>query len=136
MMRMITQTPIDYLTWGNHEADIPHSHVCKVCTQLQPQLHKSFYQRSTRCSQTPFTHKLLSFSSSLFFSRSALSFPSRSVLFLSAVSESRCVNLWQRVEEFHASGGTWINSNMQSHEMMHLQKPFEIVQVPHWFQKL
>ena len=28
MMRMINQTPIDYLTWGNHEADIDHKEVC------------------------------------------------------------------------------------------------------------
>jgi hypothetical protein len=29
MMMAINETPIDYLTWGNHEADIPHKHVCK-----------------------------------------------------------------------------------------------------------
>ena len=28
MMRMINETPIDYLTWGNHEADIDHKEVC------------------------------------------------------------------------------------------------------------
>ena len=25
MMRALTNVPMDYLTWGNHEADIPHS---------------------------------------------------------------------------------------------------------------
>jgi 2',3'-cyclic-nucleotide 2'-phosphodiesterase (5'-nucleotidase family) len=29
MMMAINETPIDYLTWGNHEADIPHKQVCK-----------------------------------------------------------------------------------------------------------
>jgi 2',3'-cyclic-nucleotide 2'-phosphodiesterase (5'-nucleotidase family) len=29
MMMAINETPIDYLTWGNHEADIPHKDVCK-----------------------------------------------------------------------------------------------------------
>ena len=29
MMMAINETPIDYLTWGNHEADIPHKEVCK-----------------------------------------------------------------------------------------------------------
>ncbi|KAG7351539.1 calcineurin-like phosphoesterase [Nitzschia inconspicua] len=29
MMMAINETPIDYLTWGNHEADIPHKHVCR-----------------------------------------------------------------------------------------------------------
>lgn len=29
MMTMIDETPIDYLTWGNHEADIPHETVCR-----------------------------------------------------------------------------------------------------------
>jgi 2',3'-cyclic-nucleotide 2'-phosphodiesterase (5'-nucleotidase family) len=29
MMMVIKETPIDYLTWGNHEADIPHKHVCR-----------------------------------------------------------------------------------------------------------
>lgn len=28
MMRMINETPIDFLSWGNHEADIAHSEVC------------------------------------------------------------------------------------------------------------
>lgn len=28
MMKAITKTPIDYLTWGNHEADINHKTVC------------------------------------------------------------------------------------------------------------
>eukprot|EP00931_Biecheleriopsis_adriatica_P064852 TRINITY_DN39534_c0_g1_i1.p1 TRINITY_DN39534_c0_g1~~TRINITY_DN39534_c0_g1_i1.p1 ORF type:complete len:619 (+),score=82.11 TRINITY_DN39534_c0_g1_i1:71-1927(+) len=64
MMSMIKKTPIDYLTWGNHEADISHAEVCK------------------------------------------------------------------RVVEFHESGGVWINSNMQSHEMMQFQVPYQIVEVP------
>jgi len=63
MMSMIVRTPIDILTWGNHEADIPHPEVCK------------------------------------------------------------------RVKEFHGAGGVWVNSNMQEHEMMHLQKPYEVVKV-------
>lgn len=29
MMMAINETPIDYLTWGNHEADIPHKEVCR-----------------------------------------------------------------------------------------------------------
>jgi len=29
MMMAINESPIDYLTWGNHEADIPHKEVCK-----------------------------------------------------------------------------------------------------------
>lgn len=29
MMQCINETPIDYLTWGNHEADIPHKDVCR-----------------------------------------------------------------------------------------------------------
>jgi len=29
MMNAIKKTPIDYLTWGNHEADIAHSDVCR-----------------------------------------------------------------------------------------------------------
>jgi 2',3'-cyclic-nucleotide 2'-phosphodiesterase (5'-nucleotidase family) len=29
MMSMINETPIDYLTWGNHEADIDHKEVCR-----------------------------------------------------------------------------------------------------------
>ena len=29
MMKAIKKTPIDYLTWGNHEADIDHKTVCK-----------------------------------------------------------------------------------------------------------
>lgn len=63
MMDMIKRTPIDYLTWGNHEAGLPHKEVCKRC------------------------------------------------------------------EEYAAAGGVWINSNMQSYEMMHLQKPYEIITV-------
>eukprot|EP00961_Rhodomonas_salina_P100644 1353817-Rhodomonas_salina.1 len=29
MMKMINETPIDYVSWGNHEADIPHEFVCR-----------------------------------------------------------------------------------------------------------
>jgi len=29
MMKALAKTPIDYLTWGNHEADINHKTVCK-----------------------------------------------------------------------------------------------------------
>ena len=29
MMNAIQKTPIDYLTWGNHEADVDHQTVCK-----------------------------------------------------------------------------------------------------------
>lgn len=63
MMDMIIKTPITHLTWGNHEADIPHGDVCK-----------------------------------------------------------RCV-------EFHSSGGVWINTNMQTHEMMPTQKPYEVIAI-------
>eukprot|EP00927_Polykrikos_kofoidii_P041246 TRINITY_DN35169_c0_g1_i1.p1 TRINITY_DN35169_c0_g1~~TRINITY_DN35169_c0_g1_i1.p1 ORF type:complete len:700 (+),score=116.82 TRINITY_DN35169_c0_g1_i1:140-2101(+) len=28
MMRMLNETPIDYLTWGNHEDDLAHTDVC------------------------------------------------------------------------------------------------------------
>lgn len=28
MMRMLNETPIDYLTWGNHEDDLAHADVC------------------------------------------------------------------------------------------------------------
>eukprot|EP00929_Paragymnodinium_shiwhaense_P046251 TRINITY_DN23545_c0_g1_i1.p1 TRINITY_DN23545_c0_g1~~TRINITY_DN23545_c0_g1_i1.p1 ORF type:complete len:547 (-),score=120.82 TRINITY_DN23545_c0_g1_i1:427-2067(-) len=63
MMKILTQVPINYLTWGNHEADLPHWEVCK------------------------------------------------------------------RVAEFHRAGGLWINSNMQSHEMMHLQEPYAVATV-------
>jgi 2',3'-cyclic-nucleotide 2'-phosphodiesterase (5'-nucleotidase family) len=60
MMKALAKTPIDYLTWGNHEADIDHRTVCK------------------------------------------------------------------HVREFP---GTFINTNMQDHEVMTLQKPFEILEV-------
>lgn len=31
MIRMLNETPIDYVTWGNHEADLSHSDVmCRV----------------------------------------------------------------------------------------------------------
>eukprot|EP00906_Rhabdomonas_costata_P036242 RCo050883 len=63
MMHMITKVPITYLTWGNHEADIPHYDVCRQCYH------------------------------------------------------------------YHKAGGIFINSNMQSHEMMPLQKPFEVLTV-------
>lgn len=35
MMRMINVVPIDYLTWGNHEADIPHNIVCRHVREFQ-----------------------------------------------------------------------------------------------------
>mmetsp|Transcript_14772 Transcript_14772/g.23101 ORF Transcript_14772/g.23101 Transcript_14772/m.23101 type:complete len:703 (+) Transcript_14772:196-2304(+) len=60
MMNAIAKTPIDYLTWGNHEADIDHRTVC----------------------------------------RHVRNYP-----------------------------GTWLNSNMQDHEAMDAQKPFDIVEV-------
>lgn len=63
MMEMITRIPITYLTWGNHEADIPHTDVCKQITN------------------------------------------------------------------YHKAGGILINSNMQTHELMHLQKPYEVITV-------
>ncbi|CAE7254447.1 unnamed protein product [Symbiodinium natans] len=61
MMRMLNSVPVDFLTWGNHEADIPHATVCR------------------------------------------------------------------HVREFQ---GTWLNSNMQTHEAMKYQEPFHIVTVP------
>jgi 2',3'-cyclic-nucleotide 2'-phosphodiesterase (5'-nucleotidase family) len=60
MMKALAKTPIDYLTWGNHEADIDHRTVC----------------------------------------RHVKSFP-----------------------------GTWINSNMQSHDAMEYQVPYEVIEV-------
>jgi 2',3'-cyclic-nucleotide 2'-phosphodiesterase (5'-nucleotidase family) len=60
MMNALAKTPIDYLTWGNHEADIDHSVVC------------------------------------------------------------------EHVKNFP---GTWINTNMQDHEAMKYQTPFEIIEV-------
>ena len=60
MMKAIAKTPIDYLTWGNHEADIEHRTVC----------------------------------------RHVRNYP-----------------------------GTWINSNMEDHEAMDAQVPFEIIDV-------
>jgi 2',3'-cyclic-nucleotide 2'-phosphodiesterase (5'-nucleotidase family) len=59
-MNALAKTPIDYLTWGNHEADIDHSTVCK------------------------------------------------------------------HVKNFP---GTFINTNMQDHEAMKYQKPFEVIEV-------
>jgi hypothetical protein len=40
MMNAIAKTPIDYLTWGNHEADIDHFTLCKHvrCTSNNLQL--------------------------------------------------------------------------------------------------
>ena len=61
MMKALAQTPIDYLMWGNHEADIDHKTVCK------------------------------------------------------------------HVKNFP---GTFINTNMQDHEAMEHQVPFEIISVP------
>jgi 2',3'-cyclic-nucleotide 2'-phosphodiesterase (5'-nucleotidase family) len=60
MMNALAKTPIDYLTWGNHEADINHRTVCK------------------------------------------------------------------HVKNFP---GTFINTNMQDHEAMEYQKPFEILEL-------
>ncbi|KAI2493470.1 hypothetical protein MHU86_21088 [Fragilaria crotonensis] len=61
MMKALAQTPIDYLMWGNHEADIDHKIVCK------------------------------------------------------------------HVKNFP---GTFINTNMQDHDAMKHQVPFEIIEVP------
>ena len=60
MMNAISKVPIDYVTWGNHEADIDHRNVC----------------------------------------RHVRNFP-----------------------------GTWLNTNMQDHEAMDCQQPFDIVEV-------
>lgn len=60
MMNALAKTPIDILTWGNHEADIDHRTVC----------------------------------------RHVRNFP-----------------------------GTWINTNMQDHEAMDCQEPFQIIEV-------
>ena len=60
MMQAINETPIDYLTWGNHEADIEHKKACE---------HVRNYQ------------------------------------------------------------GTFINSNMQEHEAMDAQVPYEIITI-------
>jgi 2',3'-cyclic-nucleotide 2'-phosphodiesterase (5'-nucleotidase family) len=61
MMMALKETPIDILTWGNHEADIPHAATCKH------------------------------------------------------------VKDWP---------GLWINSNMQSHDMMKYQVPYHIIELP------
>lgn len=61
MMAALKATPIDILTWGNHEADIPHAATCKHCKD------------------------------------------------------------WP---------GIWINSNMQSHDMMKYQVPYHIIEIP------
>eukprot|EP00931_Biecheleriopsis_adriatica_P101805 TRINITY_DN76883_c0_g1_i1.p1 TRINITY_DN76883_c0_g1~~TRINITY_DN76883_c0_g1_i1.p1 ORF type:complete len:615 (-),score=123.84 TRINITY_DN76883_c0_g1_i1:7-1851(-) len=54
MMKMCNGTPIDYLTWGNHEDDIPHTEVmkrereykgCWINTNMQS--HESF--KKSRC---------------------------------------------------------------------------------------
>lgn len=60
MMEALKATPIDILTWGNHEADIPHATTCKH------------------------------------------------------------VKDWT---------GIWINSNMQSHDMMKYQVPYHIIEI-------
>lgn len=60
MMTALVKTPIDYLTWGNHEADIDHRTVC------------------------------------------------------------------QHVKNFP---GIWLNTNMQDHEAMSHQQPFDIVEI-------
>lgn len=61
MMEALKATPIDILTWGNHEADIPHAATCQHCKG------------------------------------------------------------WP---------GIWINSNMQSHDMMKYQVPYHIIEIP------
>lgn len=35
MMKALQETPIDILTWGNHEADIPHATTCKHVKKWQ-----------------------------------------------------------------------------------------------------
>eukprot|EP00565_Helicotheca_tamesis_P002962 CAMPEP_0185739786 /NCGR_PEP_ID=MMETSP1171-20130828/36254_1 /TAXON_ID=374046 /ORGANISM="Helicotheca tamensis, Strain CCMP826" /LENGTH=661 /DNA_ID=CAMNT_0028411441 /DNA_START=136 /DNA_END=2121 /DNA_ORIENTATION=+ len=60
MMNALAKTPIDYLTWGNHEADIDHRSVCR------------------------------------------------------------------HVEQFP---GTWLNTNMQDHEAMDHQEPYDVVEI-------
>jgi len=54
MMNMLNATPIDYLTWGNHEDDIAHAHVirrereyqgCWINTNMQS--HESF--KDSKC---------------------------------------------------------------------------------------
>jgi 2',3'-cyclic-nucleotide 2'-phosphodiesterase (5'-nucleotidase family) len=60
MMNALAKTPIDYLTWGNHEADIDHRTVCR------------------------------------------------------------------HVKKFP---GIWLNSNMQGHDAMRYQKPYEIIEI-------
>ena len=60
MMKALNETPLDYLTWGNHEADIDHRTVCR------------------------------------------------------------------HVKNFR---GTWLNTNMQTHDAMKYQKPYDVVQV-------
>jgi len=60
MMRALAATPIDYLTWGNHEADIDHKTVCKHAKH------------------------------------------------------------WP---------GKWINSNMQDHDAMKYQEPYEVIEI-------
>jgi len=60
MMNALAKIPMDYVTWGNHEADIDHRTVC----------------------------------------RHVRNFP-----------------------------GTWLNSNMQDHEAMDYQKPFDMVEI-------
>lgn len=60
MMQALKATPIDILTWGNHEADIPHATTC------------------------------------------------------------RHIKEWT---------GIWINSNMQSHDMMKYQVPYHIIEI-------
>ena len=54
MMNMINKTPIDYLTWGNHEADLSHSTVMKrekeyngVWINSNMQSHESF--KNSKC---------------------------------------------------------------------------------------
>jgi 2',3'-cyclic-nucleotide 2'-phosphodiesterase (5'-nucleotidase family) len=53
MMRMLNEVPVDYLTWGNHEKDLPHHHLLErerefkgVWINTNMQSHESF-QNST-----------------------------------------------------------------------------------------
>ena len=62
MMSMLNKTPIDYLTWGNHEHDLDHADVMKrekeyegVWVNSNMQSHESF-KNST--SQVQFSQRL------------------------------------------------------------------------------
>ncbi|CAJ1347579.1 unnamed protein product [Effrenium voratum] len=58
MMKMCNGTPIDYLTWGNHEDDIPHKEVMKrereytgVWINTNMQSHESFKDSTCQVAQ-------------------------------------------------------------------------------------